>query len=147
MSLRPCQEGSWLWESGRPGNGQAGVYKTVGPDGLSWNSVEQVMSNELGGMQTFREQSGVTHRWAGTVARETAGKPRGVLTYIPRKSFNREKVTKYAQCCQEIKEEQRGASLVLRELRVHTPNAGSLGSIPGQGTGSLRLQLTPSTAQ
>lgn len=40
-------------------------------------SMEQVMSNELGGVQAFREQRGVTHKWAGTVARETAGKPRG----------------------------------------------------------------------
>ena len=66
-----------------------------------------------------------------------------MVTDKPRKSFNQEKVIKCAQCCQEIKEEQRRASLMVPELRLHTPNAGSLRSIPGQGTGSLRLQLRP----
>ena len=32
-------------------------------------------------------------------------------------------------------------SLVVRWLRISAPNAGSLGSIPGQGTRSHRLQL------
>ena len=34
-----------------------------------------------------------------------------------------------------------GTSLVLHWLRLHTPNAGDLGSIPGQGTRSHMLQL------
>ncbi|TEA29726.1 hypothetical protein DBR06_SOUSAS510336, partial [Sousa chinensis] len=32
-------------------------------------------------------------------------------------------------------------SLVVQWLRVHTPNAGGSGSIPGQGTRSHMLQL------
>ncbi|TEA30390.1 hypothetical protein DBR06_SOUSAS17710012, partial [Sousa chinensis] len=32
-------------------------------------------------------------------------------------------------------------SLVVQWLRLHTPNAGGLGSIPGQGTGSHMPQL------
>ena len=34
-----------------------------------------------------------------------------------------------------------GTSLVVQWLRLHTPNAGGLGSIPGQGTGSHMPQL------
>ena len=34
-----------------------------------------------------------------------------------------------------------GPSLVVQGLRLHTLNAGDLGSIPGQGTGSLVLQV------
>ena len=35
-----------------------------------------------------------------------------------------------------------GTSLVARWLRLHAPNAGGLGSIPGQGIGSHMLQLS-----
>ena len=35
----------------------------------------------------------------------------------------------------------RGTSLVVQRLRLCTPNAGGLGSIPGQGTRSHILQL------
>ncbi|TEA37609.1 hypothetical protein DBR06_SOUSAS5310036, partial [Sousa chinensis] len=34
-----------------------------------------------------------------------------------------------------------GTSLVVQWLRLHTPNAGGLGSIPGQGTRSHTSQL------
>ena len=34
-----------------------------------------------------------------------------------------------------------GASLVVQWLRLHIPNAGGLGSIPGQGTRSHEPQL------
>ena len=34
-----------------------------------------------------------------------------------------------------------GASLVVQWLRLRSPNAGGLGSIPGQGTSSHMLQL------
>ena len=34
-----------------------------------------------------------------------------------------------------------GTSLVVQGLTSHTPNAGGLGRIPGQGTRSLMLQL------
>ena len=34
------------------------------------------------------------------------------------------------------KTETTGTSLVAQELRLHAPNAGELGSIPGQGTRS-----------
>ena len=34
-----------------------------------------------------------------------------------------------------------GTSLVIQWLRLHTPNAGDPGSIPGQETGSHMLQL------
>ena len=34
-----------------------------------------------------------------------------------------------------------GTSLVVKLLKFHAPNAGSLGSIPGQGTRSQTLQL------
>ena len=33
-----------------------------------------------------------------------------------------------------------GTPLVVRWLRLHAPNAGGLGSIPGQGTKSYMLQ-------
>ena len=36
-----------------------------------------------------------------------------------------------------------GTSLVLQWLRLHAPNAGGLGSTPGQGTRSHMLQLRP----
>ena len=38
-------------------------------------------------------------------------------------------------------------SLVVQWLRLHAPNAGPLGSIPGQGTRSHMLQLRPGTAK
>ena len=34
----------------------------------------------------------------------------------------------------EIRSAQDGTSLVVQWLKLHTPNAGDLGSIPGQGT-------------
>ena len=34
-----------------------------------------------------------------------------------------------------------GTALVARGLRLHAPNAGDLGSLPGQGTRSHKLQL------
>ena len=37
-----------------------------------------------------------------------------------------------------------GTSLVVQWLRFHAPNAGGLGSIPGQGTRSHTLQLKTS---
>ena len=42
---------------------------------------------------------------------------------------------------------KKGTSLVAQWLRVRTPNAGGLGSIPGQGTRSHMLQLRPSAAK
>ena len=41
-----------------------------------------------------------------------------------------------------IKRRHLGTSLVVQWLRLHTPNAGGLGSIPGQGTRSHMLQLS-----
>ena len=38
-----------------------------------------------------------------------------------------------------------GTSLMVQWLRLRSPNAGGLGSIPGQGTWSHMLQLRPST--
>ena len=38
-------------------------------------------------------------------------------------------------------QQNQGTSLVVQWLRPHTPNAGDLGSIPGQGTRSHMLQL------
>ena len=38
-------------------------------------------------------------------------------------------------------------SLVVQWLRLHAFNAGDPGSIPGQGTRSHMLQLSPSTAK
>ena len=35
----------------------------------------------------------------------------------------------------------RGTALVVQWLRLHIPNGGDPGSIPGQGTGSHMLQL------
>ena len=40
-----------------------------------------------------------------------------------------------------------GASLVVQQLRLRAPNAGSLGSIPGQGTRSQMLPLRPGAAK
>ena len=40
-----------------------------------------------------------------------------------------------------------GISLVDQWLRLHTPNAGNPGSIPGQGTRSHMLQIRPSAAK
>ena len=40
-----------------------------------------------------------------------------------------------------IKKDTRGTSLVVQWLRLHTPNTGGLGSIPGQGTRSHVPQL------
>ena len=42
---------------------------------------------------------------------------------------------------QEEKTKTGGTSLVVQWLRLHAPNAGGLGSIPDQGTRSLRPQL------
>ena len=36
-----------------------------------------------------------------------------------------------------------GTSLVVQWLRLHAPNAGGQGSIPGEGTRSHMLQLRP----
>ena len=41
----------------------------------------------------------------------------------------------------ELKKSKFGTSLVVQWLRLYTPNAGSLGSIPGQETRSHMLQL------
>ena len=47
------------------------------------------------------------------------------------------------------KERERGKCprtyLVVQQLRFHAPNAGDLGSIPGQGARSHRLQLKKQT--
>ena len=40
-----------------------------------------------------------------------------------------------------LKDVEGGTSLAVQWLRLRVPNAGSLGSIPGQGTRSHRLQL------
>ena len=40
-----------------------------------------------------------------------------------------------------LKTDTTGTSLVVQWLRLHAPNAGGLGSIPGQGTRSHMLQL------
>ena len=40
-----------------------------------------------------------------------------------------------------------GTSLMVRGLRLHTPNAGGLGLIPGQGTRSHMPQPSPDTAK
>ena len=40
---------------------------------------------------------------------------------------------------------KRGTSWVVQWFRLHTPNAGGSGSIPGQGTRSHMLQLRAST--
>ena len=40
-----------------------------------------------------------------------------------------------------------GTSLVVQWLRLCTPNAGGLGSIPGQGARSRMQQLRPSAAK
>ena len=41
----------------------------------------------------------------------------------------------------------RGSSLVVKGLRLHTPNVKDLGSIPAQGTRSHMLQLTSGTVK
>ena len=43
-----------------------------------------------------------------------------------------------------FKETPRGTSLVVQGLRFHAPNAGGLGSIPGQGTRACMPQLRAS---
>ena len=40
-----------------------------------------------------------------------------------------------------LKKKTLGTSQVVQYLRLHAPNAGGLGSIPGQGTGSHKPQL------
>ena len=42
---------------------------------------------------------------------------------------------------------RKGTSLVVQWLRLHTPNAGALDSILGQGTRSRMLQLRPNVAK
>ena len=44
-------------------------------------------------------------------------------------------------------QENLGASLVVQWLRLCTPNAGGLGSIPDQGIRPHMLQLRPGTAK
>ena len=44
------------------------------------------------------------------------------------------------------KELKQGTCLVVQWLRLHTPNAGAWGSIPGQGTRSHMWQLRPAAA-
>ena len=46
-----------------------------------------------------------------------------------------------------VKTKIAGTSLVVQWLRLCTPNAGSPGSIPGQGTGSHVPQLRPRAAK
>ena len=46
-----------------------------------------------------------------------------------------------------IKKVRRGTSLVAQWVRLHTPNAGGPGSIPGQGTRSHLPQLTARSPQ
>ena len=45
----------------------------------------------------------------------------------------------------KIKETRIGTSLVVQRLRLHAPNAGGLGSIPGQGTRSHMHASTKSS--
>ena len=40
-----------------------------------------------------------------------------------------------------LRREGEGTSLVVQWLRLHTPNAGGLGSIPGQGTRSQNVYV------
>ena len=53
-----------------------------------------------------------------------------------------------AQLCKYIKNYQiSGTSLVFQWLRLHAPNAGGLGSIPGRGTRCRTPQLRPGGAK
>ena len=55
---------------------------------------------------------------------------------------NRKNGRKYLQITYLLKESKYiGTSLVVQWLRLHAPNAGELGLIPGQGTRSHMLQL------
>ena len=45
------------------------------------------------------------------------------------------------------KKKGEGTSLAVQWLRLHAPNAGDLGLIPGQGTRSHMLPLRPNTAK
>ena len=45
----------------------------------------------------------------------------------------------------DITTDRRGTSLVAQWLRLHTPNAGGLGSIPGQGARSHMHAATKSS--
>ena len=50
--------------------------------------------------------------------------------------------TSLVTCCEmDILREVTGTSLVVQWLRLHAPNAGAQGSIPGQKTRSHMLQL------
>ena len=55
---------------------------------------------------------------------------------LERKTGNKATVNMTYNLCSEVKNRGTGTSLVVQWLRFHTPNAGSLGSIPGQGTRS-----------
>ena len=46
-----------------------------------------------------------------------------------------------------LREDNLETSLVVQWLRLHAPNAGDLGSIPGQGTRSHMQQVRLSTAK
>ena len=46
-----------------------------------------------------------------------------------------------------IKGKGRGTSLLVQWLRLQAPNAGELGSIPGQGTKTPVLLLRPGAAK
>ena len=54
--------------------------------------------------------------------------------------------------CEEVQDgavnsKQTGTSPVVQWLRLHAPNAGGPGLIPGRGTRSRMLQLRPGTAE
>ena len=54
---------------------------------------------------------------------------------------------KDARCKEASRKGIRGSSLVAQWLRLHVPNAGGQGSIPGQGTRPYMPQLLPSAAK
>ena len=56
-------------------------------------------------------------------------------------STKNEGILKSKKYYNQNKAENLGISLALQYLRLHTPNTGSSGLIPGQGAGSCMLQL------
>ena len=65
-----------------------------------------------------------------------AGLQMAILLYLH--VVERENKLGLSSSCQNI---HPGTSLVVQWLRLHAPNAGGLGSIPGQGTRSCMLHL------
>ena len=79
--------------------------------------------------------------WASMQQSQTKIIPNCLKNKVSRQTTKNEGILKSKTYYNQNKAENLGTSLVVQYLRLHAPNAGGLGLIPGQGTRCCMLQL------